>query len=285
MSEIRTNDAQIEYWNEQAGPKWVRHQEVLDQQIAPHGEAMLDRVGLRPGERVLDVGCGCGGTTLEIAARVGAKGSVTGLDISGPMLAHARQRAKRAGLAGLEFVQADAQDSALAESGYDAVTSRFGVMFFADPVRAFANLRGTLAKGGRLGFICWRTVRENPWVTLPMMEAARFVELPPPPGPDEPGPFAFGERDRISAILSDAGYVEVEIDPFDHPMRLGASADLESAVEMTLAIGPLSRLITQVEESLRPAIRDAVRSALAAHHSPEGVALPSAAWIVLARKG
>jgi SAM-dependent methyltransferase len=283
MSQPMTNEGQIEYWNDQAGPKWVRYQEVLDRQIAVHGNAMLDRAGLQPGERVLDIGCGCGGTTLEVARRVGPAGSVAGLDISAPMLEHARSRSAREGLAHVAFLQADAQIHALPQAAFDAAVSRFGVMFFAEPAAAFANVRRSIRANGRITFVCWRAVSENPWVTLPMLEAARFVELPPPPPADDPGPFAFAERDRVHRILSQAGFRDISIDAHDSPMRMGSSPDIEAAVELTFAIGPLSRLFAQADESIRPALRDAVRTALAAHLTPEGVILPSASWIVHAR--
>jgi SAM-dependent methyltransferase len=283
MSQPMTNEGQIEYWNEQAGPKWVRHQAVLDRQIEAHGRAMLDRAELTTDERGLDLGCGCGATTLEVARRVGPAGRAIGVDISAPMLGLARERARHEGFSNVEFVQADVQSHKLPASSFDAAVSRFGVMFFADPVGAFTNVRRALKSGGRVSFICWRAVRENPWVTLPMMAAARFVELPPPPGPEEPGPFALADRDRIFRLLSDAGFGDISIDGFDHLMVLGASRELESAVDLTFAIGPLSRLMAQADESARPAIRDAVRAALAAHHTPEGVHLPSAAWLVHAR--
>ena len=199
------NADQIRHWNELNGARWAALQGRLDAQLDPIGLAAMERLVLAPGARVLDVGCGCGSTTLELARRVGPGGSVTGVDISAPLLARAVERAGDGAVANARFVQADAQTFALEEGAYDAVFSRFGVMFFADPVAAFANLRRALAPGGALAFVCWRDAKENARVTVPMKAARPFLEAPAPPVPGAPAPFSLADRARLEAVLTAAG--------------------------------------------------------------------------------
>ena len=152
------NRAQIDYWNEQSGPKWVEQQGQLDRLLATLGAVVMHRLALRPGQRVLDVGCGCGHTTLDLAGRVAPTGSVLGVDVSGPMLTRARERARD--LPNVTFLQGDAQTHRFEPASVDAIFSRFGVMFFAEPDMAFRNFQRALKPGGRLVFVCWRTPRE-----------------------------------------------------------------------------------------------------------------------------
>jgi SAM-dependent methyltransferase len=218
------NAQQITYWNQEAGPKWVEFQEALDQQIEPLGRAALDRAQPAPGERALDVGCGCGQTTLEIARRGGERGEVLGVDLSGPMLARARERAQAAGLGRARFLAADAQTHRFEPAHYQLVFSRFGVMFFENPVAAFRNLRAALAPGGRLAFLCWREIAQNPWVLEPMAALARHIPLPAPAAPDAPGPFAFASAERVRGILEQAGFGAVALEPQDAEMALAGGA-------------------------------------------------------------
>jgi SAM-dependent methyltransferase len=278
------NDEQRLYWNSDAGRAWVRRQERLDRQIAPHGERALAAAAPRTGERVLDVGCGCGATTLELARRVEARGFATGLDLSGPMLERARQRAAEAGLGNVEFRQDDAQTARPGEP-VDLVFSRFGVMFFADPAAAFANLAAALRPGGRLAFVCWQGVMKNPWVTIPMGAVAAHLPLPAPPPPGTPGPFAFGDADRVRGILDEAGFGGIEIEGAEIPMSPGGG-DLEDAVDLYLEIGPVAALLREHPDgaALAPKVADAIRSALAPLVRGDELALGSAAWIVTARR-
>jgi SAM-dependent methyltransferase len=216
----------------------------------------MDRLAPAPGETLLDVGCGCGDTSLELARRVGAEGEVLGLDISAPMLDVARRRAKEDGARGLEFREADAQTAAL-PGGRDAVFSRFGVMFFADPVAAFRNLRRALRPGGRLVFVCWRPLAENLWMRLPAETAAGLVPPAPPPEPGAPGPFAFADPDRVRRILAEAGFAGIEITPHDEAI---GGLDLEGTVEMSFRVGPLGAILRE-RPDLAPVLRDRVRVA------------------------
>ncbi len=283
MAETPTNSAQIDYWNEKGGPKWVLHQETLDAQIGPHGEAMIQAAAVRPGEKILDVGCGCGGTTLRIAQHAGAEGHVTGVDISLPMLGLARDRASRQGLSNIEFHEGDAQIFNWNDASFDAAVSRFGVMFFEDPVAAFLNIRRALEPGGRLAFACWRAPQENPWVMLPMIEASKRIPMPEPPPPDAPGPFAFSDSARVERILKEAGFSGVSISPLDLTMKLGGSTNLDDSVDFMFEIGPLSRIAGELDAPKLAEIREAIRGVFSKFHSEEGVSVKSAAWVVTAR--
>ena len=273
------NDTQIDYWNAAAGATWVKYQAQLDRQIEPLGlEAM--RV-LRPatGEAVLDIGCGCGQTTVALADRVGPTGSVVGVDISRPMLEVARGRPVPQGAARPEFREADAQIADLGRGVFDAVYSRFGVMFFADPTAAFANIRSAMKPGGRLTFVCWREFAENHWMRVPMEAALPLLPPLPPPNPTAPGPFAFSDPKRVGAILRDAGFKTVTADPFD--TSIGGSS-VDETVEMAFRVGPLGAALRD-NPALAPTIAEAVRRAILSHETPAGVFMPAAVWIVQGR--
>ena len=277
------NAEQIRVWNELSGPRWVASEAVLDAQIGPLGLAAMERARVAADERVLDVGCGCGQTSLQLAEKVGPRGSVTGLDISSPMLERARARAAERGFAHARFLNADAQTAALDAAAYDLVFSRFGVMFFADPKAAFTNLRASLAPGGRVTFVCWQELGLNPWMRLPLAAAARHIPFAPPPGPDAPGPFSFAAPARVRGILEAAGFADVAIDPLEQELLVGGSGgDLEQAVAVTLELGPMAAALREADPALRPRVADAVREALAPFATPAGVKLGSAAWIVRA---
>ena len=273
------NAAQVDYWNAIPGQTWARYHEALDRQIAPLGSAALRRLALIPGERVLDVGCGCGHTTLEIAARVGTAGVVTGVDVSAPMLDIARRRPLPAAAGRVEFRQADAQTADLEPSAYDAAYSRFGVMFFSDPVAAFANLRASLKPRGRMSFVCWRPLETNPWLLEPLQAARRYLAPATPTDPDAPGPFAFADDARVRSILSDARFEDIEIHPFD--AQIGG-ATLEETVQLALRVGPLGAALRE-QPPAAELVADAVRTVLSRYSTPSGVRMPAAVWIVSAR--
>ncbi|MBW2280355.1 MAG: methyltransferase domain-containing protein [Deltaproteobacteria bacterium] len=275
------NAQQVEYWNEQAGPNWVAGKASIDALIEPLGRAAIERAAPSPGESVLDVGCGTGQATLELARRVGASGRVLGLDISGPMLERARQDARAAGLSQLRFEQSDAQTHAFGES-FDLVYSRFGVMFFADPTAAFRNLASALAPGGRVVFVCWQGVGQNAWVHVPIAAMAKHVEMPPPADPTAPGPFAFADGERLRGILQDAGLADVTLEPHEQPLVLGGDGSLDAAVEQLIRVGPAARLLADATDETRETVAAAVREALEPHQGPDGVRLGAACWIVRA---
>lgn len=276
MTETEANAAQIEYWNATTGQTWADLQERLDTQLEPLGEEAMRALAPKPGERILDVGCGSGQTTLSLAKAVEPGGSVLGVDISRPMLDVARRRSEGGRPT---FLEADAQTHSFEPKTFDAAFSRFGVMFFADPVAAFANIRAALKPGGRLTFVCWRRPDENPFMTLPMTAALTFLPPPPPTDPLAPGPFAFADPDRVRNILSQAGFEAIETTP--HDRKIG-SGDLEQTLAVTQRIGPLGSMLRGYPEQ-RDRVIDAVREALRPHAGPDGVKLASASWIVTAR--
>ena len=272
------NIAQVDYWNTAAGQTWARYHDDLDRQLAPLGREVLRTLALQAGERVLDVGCGCGHTTLEIAAHVGPPGRAVGVDVSGPMLAVARERAAASGLPTIEFHEADASSLDLSRAPFDAIYSRFGVMFFADPVRAFTNLARGLKTAGRLGFVCWRPLTENPWMLRPLDAGRRFLPELPPTDPTAPGPFAFADADRVRGILEAAGFGEIRIAPLD--ARIGGGT-VEQALELALRVGPLGMALRE-NPQCKEALSATVREVMQAHLTPEGVLMPAAVWIVTA---
>jgi SAM-dependent methyltransferase len=275
-----TNEAQIDYWNDAAGPTWVRFQAQLDRQLTPLGAEALRVLAPAAGERVLDVGCGCGDTSAQLAGRVGAAGAVVGVDISAPMLAVARARPVAAGAATPDFRQADAQSADLGAAAFDAIFSRFGVMFFADPQAAFANIRKSLRPGGRMSFVCWRPLAENPWMREPMEAARPFLPPAPPSDPLAPGPYAFADPDRVRGILEGAGFSGVAIDPFD--ARIGG-ADIEQTLALTFRVGPLGAALRE-HPQYADVLAEAVRGAISPYDTAGGVLMPAAVWIVSAGK-
>lgn len=272
------NEQQIQFWNEQAGPRWVAFQEQFDEQLEPIGVAAMDRVGVREGARVIDVGCGCGATSLDLARRVGPNGRVLGVDVSQPMLDRAQQRVAEARLSNVELVRADAQVAALPES--DLVFSRFGVMFFEHPVEAFSNLRGALSASGRIGFVCWRKLDENPFMYVAARAAGEHIELPPPPPPDGPGPFAFADPERPRRILSDAGFSSIDVRAVD--VRVALVRPLDETIDFLLHVGPAATALRAADPSKIAPVAATLREALKPYTTPSGVVMSAAVWVVTA---
>jgi SAM-dependent methyltransferase len=279
------NAEQVRYWNEVAGPRWVLFQERLDRELAVFAEAVLERAKPAAGEAALDVGCGCGATTLELGRRVGAKGRSLGVDVSRPMLERARARAAAAGAAQVAFLEADAQTAALEPAAFDLLVSRFGVMFFTDPTAAFANLRRAMRPGGRVTFVCWQKIADNPWLLVPLGAVAQELPLPAPPPPDAPGPFAFADAERVRGLLERAGYGGVAFEDLRLAVSFGGGT-LDEAVEFALEVGPASAALREanVGPDVRARVVGAVRAALEPFAAESGVVrLASAAWLVSAR--
>lgn len=277
------NAQQIEYWNALSGPKWVDFADTIDAQLEPIGFAAMDRASVAEGERVLDVGCGCGQTSVELGRRVGAAGEVLGVDVSGPMLADARARAGRTGRAHVRFVQADAQVHAFEPGRFDLLFSRFGVMFFDDPVAAFGNLRGALSRAGRLCFVCWQEIGRNPWMAAPALSAARFVELPARPPEGSPGPFAFADAAAVGSMLSAAGFRDVVHHSLEGETEIGRSQPLPEIVAFMLQMGPAGAALRQSSEDVRARAMSAAIEDLSAAYRDGAVRLPYAAWVFEAR--
>ena len=268
------NAAQAEYWSCVAGPKWTDHQEHQDQVLRQVSAQLIAAADPRPGERVIDVGCGCGATTIDFAARVSPGGEVLGLDISEPMLARARERAPQN--LPIRFELADATVYDFEPEGADLVASRFGVMFFADPARSFANLRQGLKPGGRLAFACWREAKQNPFFVVPLREAGKHAPPLPEMDPEAPGPFAFADPARVRRILSQAGYADIDLKPHDLELDIAVGRGLDTAVKAAMMIGPTSRMLDGQSEAVRAAAAADIRKALAAHARGDSVPLGDA---------
>lgn len=276
---MRANAMQAALWNGPGGQTWVDHEDGFERQLAPLGQAAIAALAPQRGERILDIGCGSGGTSRELARLVGPEGAVVGVDISAPLLDLARKRSAR--IQSLDFVEGDAQSIPLQPRAFDAVFSRFGVMFFDDPVAGFRNIHHALKPGARLSFVCWRGVQENPIFSLPLAAAAAFIPPPVPTDPNMPGPFAFSDADRIDAILAQAGFTALEICPQDHMVSMG---DLETSVRLALRSGLLGSIIG-AQPDLYHRVRPAVTAALSAHQTGNGVELAAAVWIVTGVSG
>ncbi len=273
-----SNEAMIEYWNGVAGERWVAQQERLDNALGEITKAVMAFAAAQPGERALDIGCGCGTTSLMLAKAVAPKGKVAGVDISAPMLGLARKRSEAAE-AKIAFTQADASTHSF-EPEYDLVFSRFGVMFFADPVAAFANIRNALGPNGRLAFVCWRALPENIWAAAPFAAARAYLPPQEKPDPHAPGPFAFADAKRLDGILAKAGFRNVKIDALDSVMNMGA--DIEAAASEALNIGPVARAAAELDEAMRTKIRTEIAGALAKYKSDAGITPPAGCWLVSA---
>jgi SAM-dependent methyltransferase len=273
-----SNIAQIEYWNTKAGETWAKFQEALDRQIQTLGLAAMDTLRPEKGEHIIDIGCGCGQTSLDLGSRVGAAGSVVGVDISKPMLEVARRRPRSAPNLRVTFELFDAQSDDLGHGRFDAAFSRFGVMFFSDPVAAFTNIRESLKPSGRLVFVCWRPLSQNPWMREPLDAALPLLPPIAPFDPIAPGPFAFADAGRVQSILAEAGFGSVKVSPFDATI---GGANLEQTLQLALNVGPLGAALRENPERAET-VADAVRDLLSKYATPNGVLMPAAVWIVSA---
>jgi ubiquinone/menaquinone biosynthesis C-methylase UbiE len=279
MADAR-NAEQVESWNGPTGRRWVERQEQQDALLSPITAALLTRAAARPGEHVIDIGCGCGETTIALGRRVLPGGGVIGIDISAPMLAHAATRVQP-GLP-IELVEADATTHPFAAGAFDLLVSRFGVMFFAEPERAFGNLRRALRSGGRLVFVCFRAPRDNPWIMLPLNAAYEHVPPLPKTGPEDPGPFAYANDERVRRILAGAGFSSIALEALDVKLDLAGGRGLDAAVDAALLMGPASRAIDGQPPAVRDAVQASMRRLLAAHQQGETVPLAAAFWLVSA---
>ena len=276
----RFNAEQRTRWNGPEGEYWTRRHDRLDRTLSPVLFPLLHFAAPRPGETVIDVGCGCGATTLELARAVGPPGRVIGLDLSEPMLALARQRLS--GIPNAACRLGDAARLSLDDLAADLIVSRFGVMFFGDPVAAFANLRTGLAPGGRLRFACWRPLDENPWLQVPLHAVYEHVAPLPKPEPEEPGGFSFADTARVARILMAAGFSAPSFQPLNLQIDIAAGGSIEDAVLQASETGPASRALADQAEDLRAAAVGSIRRALKPYATPAGVKLPAAVWLVAA---
>lgn len=281
------NQDQVEHWNDsEATGDWVTHSDRYDRMLEPFAGMILEAAALAPGEQVLDVGCGCGATTIA-AARTIAPGDATGVDVSAPMLDRARQNAAAAGLANASFERADAQIHEFRAS-YDAVISRFGVMFFADPVAAFANLRAATKPGGRLTFACWQPLAENDWLLVPVTALAKHVPIPDQGDPGAPGMFSLSDTDRLRQVLGDAGWQDITAAPKRTPILLGGGS-IDDAVYFVRGRSIVHSMLDDADQATRDRAMESVHDVLAsradeAAPGPGGVHLNASVWLVTATR-
>lgn len=281
------NAAQFDYWNQVAGPKWAGLAKTLDARLAAILALLLERADVRPGEHVLDVGCGAGTSTLALAERVGASGRVSGIDISEPMLEVARRRVADRGLSNVVLRRADAQIYAFGSGVFDRVVSRFGVMFFADPVAAFRNLREAMRPGGSLCFVCWAGLADNPHWRIPLEIVARRIGPPAPKPTHAPGPMALSDPAYVRGVLKAAGFSEPRILAEEVPL-VGGSPEEEAAFASIM--GPSGRLLDerdasdQLRDELRREIAEAFRPYVTEKTGAAGTVLPAAIYSVSAER-
>ncbi|MFC3078437.1 class I SAM-dependent methyltransferase [Phenylobacterium terrae] len=269
------NTDQAAHWSE-AGQVWVEHSGPLDRFLDNVTPPLLAAAFPGEGGRVLDIGCGYGSTTLEMARRLGPNGRCVGVDISAPMLGLARGRA--AETANVDFLQADAQTADLGREAFDAAMSRFGVMFFEDPDAAFANIRRAIRAGGRLAFVAWRSPMENAFFAAPAMAAAALLPTAPAPDPDAPGQFAFADAGKVRGVLERSGWTDIAVEPLDAPV----SVTRQDAMDLLLGVGPAGAAV-RAEPTLKPKLTEAVTQALEPYRDGDRLKVTAACWLVTAK--
>ena len=281
-----SNTLQKEMWNGRAGESWVRHNSLLEQLLAEPGRECMNLLPLTPAMQILDVGCGCGNQTLELAARLDASSTVIGVDISEPMLGLARELKAandNALSAEVQFALGDASEPLFGEASFDAIYSRFGVMFFEEPVAAFSALRNSLKPGGKLGFVCWREPKLNPFFNAPMEAALTVLPAPAPSAPGAPGPFGLADDNVIKTTLRLAGFKDVSVTPLNLTLSVGAKTPFDALFEELIQIGPAAALIAQSDPSLKEKAREAVYNRLTDFYaSDQGVSFDANFWLVTA---
>ena len=276
------NAEQHAYWNRDEARHWVDEQRRYDEMLEPFGASVLEVASITAAEHVLDSGCGCG-TTTRLAARATHDGAALGIDLSEAMVERARETARHEGVENVTFEVDDAQTRAF-DATIDCAISRFGVMFFDDPVAAFTNIRRALRPGGRIVVAVWQELAMNDWMTVPISAALAHVPAPSLGAPGAPGPYALADPDRVRAIFSDAGFTDCAIEPFRTPMLVGGRGTVDHAVDFLFNTGMGHGLLADTSPQLRTRVIGAVHDALSAHATPDGVRLDGAAWIVSARR-
>jgi ubiquinone/menaquinone biosynthesis C-methylase UbiE len=274
----QTDDEQTTLWNGPAGRAWVEAQELLYQMFKPFEDLLVEAVSAGSGGRVLDVGCGTGSTTLAVARLLGAKGRCIGIDISDPMIAVARARAEREGRPA-SFIRANAQIQAFEPESFDMIISRFGVMFFDDSVRAFANLRRAARDGAEFRFVAWRSAAENPFMTTAERAAAPLLPNLPARRPSAPGQFAFADRRRLYTILEESGWAEIDIRPID----VACTLPEKELVRYLSRLGPVGLILQEADERTRTQVIETVRGAFDPYVHGAAVRFTAACWMVGAR--
>ena len=278
------NKDQKDFWSGKGGDVWVKRQQAMDTMLNPLGEAALKKLELNEDSNVLDIGCGCGNTTLSIAEKIKPSGRVTGLDISKPMLQRAIESAQNRSLENISFQCLDVQTEDFGVNTFNAAFSRFGVMFFEDPVAAFRNINKSLLSRSPLSFICWQSPIQNPWQSLFVQEVKKFIDLPSPP-PRSPGPFAFMESDYVNSILENSNFENVEIVGYEAEVNMFSGRSLSDAVQDYTSINPVvTEMLKDSTVELKERILNSVIEVFSPYFSEKGLIFSSATWIVTANK-
>ena len=272
------NTEQLAAWDGDEGEHWSTHEERYDATVHVYAQRLHDVAAIDVDEQVLDLGCGCGATTRD-AARAAHDGAALGIDLSSPMLDRARSRAADAGLGNVSFVHGDAQVHPFPPATFDVVVSRFGAMFFADPVAAFANVAGAMRPDGRLALVAWQALARNEWLTEMRGALARGRDLPTPLA-GAAGPFGFAEPDHVSSVLADAGFDDVEVDDVEAPFWMGADAD--DAFEFARGVGIARGLLAGLTPPEQDAALADLYATIESHAGAEGVVFGSRGWMITA---
>lgn len=276
------NEEQASYWNGARGESWVQRADQFDAQLEAYRDRAVSGADLHPGDVVLDIGCGAGATTFRAAELVGAEGRCHGVDISEPMIALATHRGEHMALDNVEFTVGDAQTMSAPATPASAVISRFGVMFFDDPVAAFTNIGRMAAPGARLSFVCWAPIEHNVWMLGPAIAVADLVEPPAPLPPDAPGPFAFSDSDRVRSILESAGWNDIAFEDIDDRIYIGGPGTVEDAVAFSMISGPMATSLSTLAPEVTDRVRERLLEAFSPHHDGTGVLFDARARLVRA---
>ena len=278
------NIDQKNFWSGKGGGVWVQRQQAMDTMLRPLGEAALQKLELNEDTNVLDIGCGCGNTTLSIAEKIKPTGRVTGLDISEPMLQRARESARELSLENTFFQCLDVQTEDIGVNSFNAAFSRFGVMFFEDSIAAFTNINKSLVSGSPLSFVCWQSPIQNPWQSLFVQEVKKFIDLPAPP-PRSPGPFAFMESDYVNSILENSNFENIEIEGHEAEVNMFSGRSLSDSVNDYISINPVvSEMLKDTSNELKQEIINAAIEVFSPYYSDKGLIFPSSTWLVTAKK-
>ena len=280
LEAVGVNAPQIEYWNGPTGDKWARFADAQDQMLGDLGSVAMNACDIQLGHWVLDVGCGSGTTSIEMARRVGSEGRVHGIDISTPMLDVGRARLDALDINNVTFHNKDVATYRFEQKAFDRMYSRFGVMFFVDPVSAFTNIRSGLKSNGRLAFVCWQAADKNPWMEVPWRVVLKHVSAPPGSDPEAPGAMAFSNPDRIRSILFEAGFAELKIDALE--TLVPVEPDVPASVQRLMELGPAARLLNNISDNVKERVQKDLSDAISGFQTADGVMMGSTTWIVSA---
>ena len=279
-----TNKKQRDFWSGKGGDIWVEKQNAMDVMLEPLGNAALAKLPKNLGGHVIDIGCGCGSTTLSIAEQLNESAKITGVDISEPMLDQAKKVASEKNLSNVDFQVMDIQTELDIEGKYSAAFSRFGVMFFENPVIAFKNINRSLKEEANFSFVCWQSPKLNPWQSLSIQVIKEFVDLPSPPE-RSPGPFAFAEADYLKSIMTDSGFKNINLESHEQQVTMFTGKSLEQASNDYLSINPVvTEMLKEAPESIKENISSSLQNLFKEYSNGNGLHFPSATWLVTARK-